>query len=275
MKYTLTLLTSIAFLLFTGCRTINISESDAFDPNRTITPQTFNIQPYQFQEVAISTDDGETLNAWFLERSDAVATTIYFGGNDFLMVTSHMLLDAYRHIPVNVFLFDYRGYGQSSGDPTVHGVMNDARAAYQFAKNEVQSGNDKIIVHGHSMGSFLSAYIADEEDVAGYILESPISEVNQWTRRLVPWIARPFLRFNIDDSIKDQNNLERLARNNIPLLIMGGSNDEVTPFRMAEDLYEASASPQKTLVKITGGTHSDLPKSVEYRRALQDFYEHF
>ncbi len=261
------------FLLFIGCRTINISESDAFDPNRTITPQTFDIQPYQFYEVTIDTEDGESLNAWFLQRDDANATLIYFGGNDFLMVTSRILLEAYRQIPVNILLFDYRGYGQSSGDPTVEGVFEDARAAYRFARHLAPSPTDRIIVHGHSMGSFLSARIADEEEVIGYILESPISEVNQWTRRLIPWIARPFIRFNIDEPIKEQSNLEKVARNNIPLLIMGGSNDEVTPYRMAEDLYDASASSQKTLVKITGGTHSDLPKSAEYRRALQNFYD--
>jgi uncharacterized protein len=264
--------TLLSLIIFVGCRTINITESDAFDPNRTITPQTFDIQPYQLHDITLETEDGESLDAWFLERDDAAATLIYYGGNDFLMVTSRALIESYRQIPVNILLFDYRGYGRSSGEPTVSGVMTDARTAYNYARNDAPNRQESIYVHGHSMGSFLSATITEEEEIAGYILESPISDVNQWTRRLIPWIARPFIRFNIDDPIKEQSNLDRVSRIDKPLLIMGGSNDEVTPFRMAEDLYEASVSSQKRLVKIAGGTHNDLPKSVEYRNALQDFF---
>ena len=264
--------TFLSLMIFVGCRTINITESDAFDPNRTITPQTFDINPYHLHDITLETEDGESLDAWFLERDDAAATLVYFGGNNFLMVTSRALIESYRQIPVNILLFDYRGYGRSSGEPTVSGVMADTRAAYQYARNEAPDLQEVIYVHGHSMGSFLSAMITEEEEVSGYILESPITEVNQWTRRLIPWIARPFIRFNIDDPIKEQSNLERVSRISVPLLIMGGSNDEVTPFRMAEDLYEASVSSQKRLVKITGGTHNDLPKSVEYRNALRDYF---
>lgn len=262
----------LSLMILISCRTINISESDAFDPNRTITPQTFDIDPYRLHDITLETEDGESLDAWFLERDDAAATLIYFGGNDFLMVKSRIIIESYRQIPVNLLLFDYRGYGRSSGEPTVAGVMADARAAYLYARNDAPDVQESVYVHGHSMGSFLSAMLADEEVVSGFILESPISEVNQWTRRLIPWIARPFIRFNIDDPLKEQSNLERVSRVDIPLLIMGGSNDEVTPFRMAEDLYEASVSSQKRLVKITGAAHNDLPKSVEYRNALRDFF---
>ena len=261
----------LATWFFSSCTTVQITESDAFDAHRTIYPNLFEKAGIELHDISIDTEDGEILDAWFFERDDAVATVVYFGGNGFLMVKSNPLIEAYTTVPVNLLLFDYRGYGQSTGEPSVAGIQQDALAAFTFARN--LSGEDHpIFVHGHSIGSFLSAFMADEQDVAGYILESPISDVRSWTRKLVPWIARIFIRFDIDDEIRSQNNTERVERIEKPLLIMGGSNDEITPFRMAESLYEVSPSSDKTLVRITGGSHNDLPKSVEYSRALADFF---
>lgn len=259
-------------LLGLSCATIEISERDAFDAHRTVTPETFDIEPYRLHDLTLETEDGDLLDAWFLERDDAQATVVYYGGNGFLMVISRSLIEAYRDIPVNLMLFDYRGYGRSTGTATVRGLQTDARVAYNYALSAVPSPQETIIVHGHSMGSFLAAMIAEENEVAGYILESPITEVNRWTRRLVPWIARPFVRFRIDPLIQEQNNLERVARINEPVLFTGGSFDDVTPFRMARELHEASASSQKRLVEVNGAKHNDLPRFRQYREALDTFY---
>ncbi len=269
MKSLLAITITIVFIV--SCTTIEITERDAFDAHKTITPQQFNYSQYELHELTLKTDDGETLNSWFLEHKDAIATVLYLGGNGFLMVKSAPLIEAYSSIPVNLMMLDYRGYGLSSGEPTVEGVHKDAKTAFRFVKNDSPSPTDNVYVHGHSMGSFLSAYITDTEEVAGYILESPITEVNSWTKGLIPWILRPFIRFDIDYAIKEQNNVDRVAKVDKPLLIMGGSADEITPFTMAEKLEEVSGSSQKRLVKITGGTHNDLPTFMSYRIALEQF----
>jgi fermentation-respiration switch protein FrsA (DUF1100 family) len=221
----------------------------------------------------METEDGETLNGWYLTQEDAKVTVVYYGGNGFLMVKSRPLIQAYSGMDVNLLLFDYRGYGLSSGDPTVEGVKSDARRAFEYAESSSNAGEQRIIVHGHSMGAFLSSYIAGENSVAGYVMESPVSEVDQWTKKLVPWILRPFVRFDIAEQIAAQSNLENVSAVEAPLLIIGGSNDDVTPFEMAEDVYEASSSGNKKLVKIEGGTHNDLPKFSKYREELSSFIE--
>jgi fermentation-respiration switch protein FrsA (DUF1100 family) len=268
---------SILFLLsvfiFSACTTIEISEGDAFDAHRTITPATFNITPFTLNEIELETSDNETLNGWYLTREGAKATVVYFGGNGFLMVKSRPLIQAYSDMDVNLLLFDYRGYGLSTGEPTVEGVKTDARTAFEYAENRISSGGQKIIVHGHSMGAFLSSYISGENSVDGFIMESPVSEVKQWTKKLVPWILRPFVRFDIAEEIAAQSNLENVSDVESPLLIIGGTADDVTPFSMAQDVYEASASTPKTLVEIEGGSHNNLPEYSKYRNELKTFLE--
>ena len=264
-------LTIIVLLSAVSCTTIEITESDAFDAHRTITPATFDINAFNFQPHTIETEDGELLDAWFLQRDDAVATVLYLGGNGFLMVKSRPLIQAYATLPVNLLMIDYRGYGLSSGEPTVRGVQEDARSAFRFISSDAVPQTDKIFVHGHSMGSFLSALITQENSIDGYILESPVTEVDRWTKRLIPWIMRPFIRFDIDENVKAQSNSDKVASITTPLLIMGGTADDVTPIRMAEELYEQSVSPQKRLVKISGGGHNNLPNTAIYRQSLREF----
>lgn len=257
--------------LFAGCTTIEIAERDAFDAHTTITPDRFNHPQYELQEVTLETEDGEEIDSWYLKHENAEATVVYFGGNGFLMVKSAPLIDAYSEIPVNIMLIDYRGYGQSSGEPSVAGIQMDAKAAYEYAQYHSSSNSGNIFVHGHSMGTFLATLITEEYSVDGYILESPITEVDGWTKGLVPWILRPFIRFDIDSALTRENNLDRVQNIDTPLLVFGGAADEITPFWMAEEIYQKAASTQKELIEITGGTHNDLPNSHIYRQALEEF----
>ena len=266
------ILASVLFLLLGGCTTIEISESDAFDPHVTISADQFPIHSYTLHNLKIDTEDDETLDAWFLEQEGADKTVIYYGGNGFLMMKSRPLINAYADVPVHLLMIDYRGYGRSTGEPTVDGVKTDVKAAYNFAKTNLPVEPGPIYVHGHSMGSFLAAYIADSEDVAGYILESPITEVDGWTKRLVPWLLRPFVTFDIAEPVKTQNNIESVQRIDKPLLVIGGDQDEITPFRMAEELHEISSSGEKTLVRIEDGNHNDLPTFDTYKSALSEFF---
>jgi uncharacterized protein len=266
------------FLTFTvilgsisACSTIEIKESDVFDAHRTVTPQNFSLPNHTLIEQSLTTDDGETLDSWVLLHDEAEATVLYLGGNGFLMIKSKPLIEAYSEIPVNLVLFDYRGYGLSSGEPTVRGIQTDAETAYRYSKELMDGDSGSIIVHGHSMGSFLASYLAEKEDVSGYILESPVTEVSEWTRSLIPWVLRPFIRFEIDEIVKAQSNSEKVKLIKAPLLIIGGNSDEITPFKMAEELRGISESGRVTLVEINGGGHNDLPLYQQYRDAISNF----
>lgn len=265
-----------AFLLpvfFLACTTIEIRESDAFDNHPTVTPQSYSSEIFTLSEHTVETDDGEALNAWHLQREGALGTVLYFGGNGFLLVKSLPWIQAYETLPVNLVLFDYRGYGLSTGSPSVDGIFTDAQSVYEFLISELNADPERIILHGHSMGSLVTGRMLSELKPAAFIMESPITEINDWTRRLVPLLLRPFIRFRFDEAISQQNNLTRIAASELPALFITGTDDQITPERMAKQLYEASPSPDKTLRLIEGGGHNDLPLSQHYRDALLAFLE--
>ena len=269
-------------LLVTACNTIEIREESAFDAHRTITPERFDVPGFTLHEQTVVTEDGEHLDSWFLEHEEARATVLYFGGNGFLMVKSRPLIEAYAKAGVNLMLFDYRGYGMSSGSPSVEGLKKDAAGAFETAVNTIAARAEnihpehthRIFIHGHSMGSLLAGWLVERNQVNGYVLESPISNVSDWTGGLVPFLLKPFIRFDIDPALAQEDNISRVANIQSPLLIIAGERDEITPVRMAETLYDASGSASRQKIRIPEGGHNDLPAYELYAEALRSFFIH-
>jgi len=274
MSRTINILTTISIsIILLSCTTIRIEERDAFDAKRSVTADLLRKKDIPVQEITFSAEDDILLKGWFLEHPDAKGTVLYFGGNGYLLAISHdMLMANYRH-KMNVFSFDYRGYGQSGGEPSIAGLKTDALAAYEFVTEELGVSSARLILHGHSLGSFLALFVSTQKDVRAVVLESPVSDVSDWTDQMVPLLLKPFVRFEIDENLKRENNLERVRQLDKPLLIVTGGNDKITPVKMSRNIFESAKSGQKKLVIIENGGHNDLPRKTAYLNALASFYE--
>lgn len=263
-------LPSLLILFITACTTIEIKESDVFDNHQTITPASFSYQNLLLSEHTVPSSDDVDLNVWLFKRDDAKATILYTGGNGFLMVKSYMLISSLSELPVNIVLFDYRGYGQSSGTPTISGLKSDSEAVYKFISKDPELSSVPLIIHGHSMGSFLASYLADTHGADALVLESPISNPDHWTSNLLPFFLKPFIRFSVDEAIAKEDNMAVIERWQKPLLILIGDSDDITPAFMSERLFELSSSEYKNMILFENGGHNDLPKYEKYRDAYRE-----
>jgi len=259
-------------LLFLSCTTIKLTEQEAFNVKRTISPEYFENTIFKFEKVSIPSGDSLLLTGWFIKNDSATGTVLYYGGNGFVMAISYDIIKSIIDQNVNLLVFDYRGYGENPGTPTVPGLRTDGLAAYDFLIGVKQIDPQKLIIHGHSMGSFIASYVASEREAAGLVLECPITDAKDWTGMLVPWFLKPFVKFEIEPALLENSNIKRIAMIEKPLLIFAGDNDQVTPPKMAEKLFEVSKSTDKKLVIIEKGGHNDLPQRVEYANALNEFY---
>lgn len=272
IKSLLILISFMGLFMHLSCTTIRIEERDAFDAKQTITIDVLRENNIRVQEVTFNSDDQSTLQGWFLQHPEARGTVLYFGGNGYLLAIAYDILMANYHQKLNVFSFDYRGYGQSSGEPSIAGLKRDALAAYEVVTEQLGISYDQLILHGHSLGSFFALYISTQKEVKAVVLESPVSDVEDWTDQLVPFLLKPFVRFEIDEALKNESNLEQAKRLKKPVLIITGKDDKITPLEMSESLLQAAVSKHKRLVIVENGGHNDLPKKPEYLDALADFY---
>lgn len=255
-----------------GCTTIQIQEEDVFLPKPSVTPETFANDTVRLRELYVQSDSVR-LNAWHLTRPDAQGTVLFFGGNGFYLVQSRGYVDALTSFPVNVLMFDYRGYGKSTGRPGVNGFKQDALTMYDFAIDSLGADPRRTIVHGHSLGTFMASHTAAERDVSGVVLENPATDVKGWIDGLAPWFVRLFVDFEIAEPLQDESNLSVVRRLDVPLLIFAGENDNVTRPEMAKTLYEEAVSSSKNLVVVDSAGHNHLYRDSDYTDAYGTFID--
>ena len=82
-----------------------------------------------------------------------------------------------RDLGINLFAFDYRGFGESSGTPDERGLYDDATASYQFLIRSLGVPPERIVLFGHSLGSGVAIELASRVPAAGLIVEGAYTSV--------------------------------------------------------------------------------------------------
>jgi fermentation-respiration switch protein FrsA (DUF1100 family) len=151
---------------------------------------------------------------------------------------------------VNVFLFDYRGYGQSRGIPTEQGTYRDARAAYEVVRAKYDDAEDPpVIVYGRSLGATIAVQMAVDKPVKGLIIDSSFTSVPELGKVIYPWLPVNLIsRWHYDAASK-------VGSITVPKVFAHSSGDDLIPYEMGRKLYDLAAEP-KEFVELTGG-HND------------------
>lgn len=195
-----------------------------------------------YEALRLATADGEELDAWFLPASPERAVLLFFHGNAGNI--SHRLesLRIFHELGLSVLIFDYRGYGQSTGSPSEQGTYEDARAAWRYLVEQRRVPAERIVLFGRSLGGAVATRLATEERPAGLIVES--------TFRSVPALAAELYWFL---PVRALARLEYPAEKLIssvqaPVLVIHSSEDDIIPFSHGEALHAAASAPAEMLV---------------------------
>ena len=221
-----------------------------------------------FEEVELLTADGETLQAWHIAGAEGTElpgrglTLLFCHGNAGNIGHRIGSIRAFHDLGLTVLLFDYRGYGASSGTPSEQGTYQDAMAAWQHLVVSRKTPPASVVIFGRSLGGAIATWLAEQVQPAGLILESTFTSAPDMGATMFPWFPiRLFSRFQYD-------NLGRIDHIDCPLLIAHSPDDAMIPYRHAERLY-AQAKQPKTLASIAGD-HND--SGIERDTAYRDLF---
>lgn len=277
MKYPSLLLlafTLLALLLtLSACSSIEVGEDQLFQNKPSVTPASFDQQGVTLNETTVRGAGGVRLNAWHLTQPEAQGTLLYFGGNGFFLVHSKGYIEAMTDFPVNLFLVDYRGYGKSAGTPSVEALRRDATAVFDYVVDSTEAQPQTTVLHGHSMGTFMTARVAQQREAAGVILQNPATTAEEWTDSLTPWYLELFLRLEPSAALTGVSNVEQMRDITEPLLVIGGAQDNITAPQMARRLYGAAPEGQKRLAVIDSVGHNIPYDNARYRCVVSGFLE--
>jgi fermentation-respiration switch protein FrsA (DUF1100 family) len=227
-----------------------------------------------FEEVTLKTADGVQLSSWYVPAENSELTVLFCHGNGGNITHRLDSINVLNKLGLNCFIFDYRGYGKSEGQPSEEGTYLDAMAAYKWLIETRKLPANKIIILGRSLGGSIAAELARKVKVAGLIIESGFTSYVDMGRKFYPYMpVRWFAKFSY-------RTIDYIREVRCPVLVIHSRNDEIAPFEFGLELYRMANEP-KEFVEIFGG-HNDgfLVSSETYNKAwarwlqfLEQYYE--
>lgn len=204
----------------------------------------------EFEDVAVVTDDNVRIHGWYLPGDSSVTKVFLFchgnAGN-----ISHRLetIEFMRQLGAAVLIFDYRGYGQSEGNPSEEGIYADARACYHWLIDKKGFRPEDIVIFGRSLGGAVGVDLASNVLCGGLIVESSFTSASDMARRIFPILPTSLIiRYKFAS-------LEKIKSVICPVLVTHSPEDDIVPYDMGQKLYEAAPGP-KQFLKLFGG-HND------------------
>lgn len=216
---------------------------------------------------AITTADGLKLHGWYFEIPQARQVILLSHGNAGNVSNRLALVASLLSTGSSVFVYDYRGYGKSEGEPSLPGVCEDSRAAYAYLINELKVRPNQVVLYGESLGVAITCQLLKTTPCAGVILQSGFSSLKQAGIEQVAYL-RCYPSFMFPQP--DLDNVAVLKKNHPPLLVLHGDLDGVLPFSHAEEIYKKAISP-KQLVEIKGAAHSNLYDFSLFKASIEQF----
>lgn len=193
-------------------------------------------------------------------------TLLVFPGNGETPADYEHLADAWAEFGIGLAVFGYRGYGQSTGTPSLRGTLEDGRAATEAL---IRAGGSPVVLLGRSLGSACLAHIhaMPTPGVVGSIWESGFTDLRGLIRRR--GIEPPETLDEADRAAFDP--LPKLGSSNLPFLALHGAEDEVIPPEESRMAYRAAGSCHKRFFLVPGRGHNDLVQDRTYFEIIRGF----
>ncbi|AKJ28465.1 alpha/beta hydrolase [Caldimonas brevitalea] len=232
-----------------------------FYPDQRIysTPEALGVRA---EEVRFAGPEGAQLHGWWLPAEGRARGSVLHAHGNAANVSNHLPLVAWLpSAGYNVLSFDYRGYGQSTGQPSLRGVVADTVAALDYLRQRADVDHTRLAVLGQSLGgaTAVRAVAQSPGGVRLLIIESAFSSYRGVAREAagsagpLGWLA-PVLVLGLPGAEHDP--VTAIARLPVPLLLLHARLDPVVSFRHGEVLYAAAPQPKQWLV-LEGDGHVD------------------
>ena len=192
----------------------------------------------EIEKVKITTSDNIDLLGWFHKKDlKNLKTIVYFHGNAGKLENRIYKLNYFKEMDVNFLIIAWRGFSGNNGKPSEKGLYEDGKSTITWLKNLGLLDED-IIIYGESLGTGIAIELAQNNNYAGLILETPFTSMIEAAKNFYPYIP-------VDLLLKDKyKNDKKILDINIPLLVMHGEADQIVPFWMGKKIYEMANQPK-------------------------------
>lgn len=222
---------------------------------------------WEYEEVSLDVGQEKT-SAWFIHAQTPSKGVILFSHGNAGNISGRLeSAGLFREMGYDVLLYDYGGFGESTGTPSEERCYQDIRAAWRYLTEDREIAPNKIVLHGRSLGAGPTCQLATEVVPAATIIESAFTSVPDVAQKLYPFIpAKLVVTIKFDNSAK-------IGRFQSPVLVVHSPDDTLIPFDHGKKLFELADEP-KTFLEISGDHNEGFWTSREqYTNGVTDFLE--
>lgn len=231
-------------------------------------------KPENSLDLLIPVEDDIVVGGRFHMTDTSAPNVLFFHGNGEIVADYDDLGPLYNRMGMNLLVVDYRGYGRSTGRPSVTTMMRDCHAVFEFTENWLarEGYGGTFIVMGRSLGSAPALELAHryKERMGGLIVESGFA-----------YLAPLLTLLGVDKSAMDlteENSTENIIKIRSwdkPALVIHAEFDQIIPFSDGKTLYETCPSSEKTLLMIPLARHNDIfmKGMTQYMGAVKNLCE--
>lgn len=227
-------------------------------------------------DIYIEVENGIKLHGWKLHANEKYSgTIIFFHGNGDNVSTQLPNTFWLAGSGYDVYVFDYREYGQSQGKAELDTTISDMELMIDYVTKQLNE-EEKLIVIGHSLGGSMSihsvAHSAYRDKIKALVTIEAFSDYHDVTQDILSkswlfWLFQWPLSFTIDNSYRPLDAIAAISP--IPVLILHSESDEMIDMYHAEKLYEAAREPKS--LQLIDSDHSNVFINIENRKILLDY----
>ena len=223
------------------------------------------------EDILIPVEDNIVVGARAYLCAKNAPTILFFHGNGEIVSDYDELAPFYNRNGINFLPVDYRGYGRSTGQPTVTTMMRDCHRIFHFVKeNHASNGyTGPLIIMGRSLGSASALELAfhHSDQMDGLIIESGFA----FSGPLLSLLGVDLGVMGLDEK-SGFDNVSRIKTFFKPTLVIHAEHDHIIPFSDGQTLFDACPAHVKTLLKIPGANHNDILARgfLEYMTAIRN-----
>lgn len=255
-----------------GCKVVPVPESTLFQPDK------FGklVDVENLREVNLVKNDSVNINALFLDNAEAEKVVLYLHGNagSIWGTGSFWFYQELEKIGLDVFTVDYEGFGKSGGKPTVEGLYETAALAYDYLLKTYSK--EQIIIWGFSLGTVPSCRLASEGKGHKLILEGCLMNSEEAIKSLkkitINAPARWFVKLKVDNKLTFDP-MADIGKVNQAVLMISGEKDEITPMKLAEQVYESIPHDKKEFYRVKGAGHNQTKQARSVYEKVKGFIE--
>jgi uncharacterized protein len=258
-------------LALAGCMHIRLDAASLISPDHK--PGAARLEPGYRLEQGIVVRNDRIVAITRAHRPGNPVVIVFCGGDAFRRSREGGLVLQALAVDADVVLFDYPGYGDSTGEATAENMVDNARAVRDFVRNLPSTRHQRLVLYGFSLGGIVAAQVASQPATDALVLESSAADVASWVRTQVPWYAAPFVRVEIDPDIGGIDSVRALQAFTGPVLLLSGSRDRRAPTTLSRDMHRRLRvyGVRVSLHEVADANHGEIHRSPEFRAVLQKF----